>query len=104
MTEKAAAAGPSTKVDEFASSGRRPPPTVADVPSDAIHRHAELAAVITDAQFRYYVLDAPTMSDGEFDLLLRELQAIEDQFPSLMTPDSPTQRVGGAGFSTGFAP
>ncbi len=81
-----------------------PPPTAPDVPTEVAHRHAELAEQITDAQFRYYVLDAPTMSDGEFDVVLRELQALEGQFPSLLTPDSPTQRVGGAGFSTGFAP
>jgi DNA ligase (NAD+) len=72
------------------------------VPSAAAHRHAELAQTIGDAQFRYYVLDSPTMSDGEFDTLLRELQSIEDEHPALVTPDSPTQRVGG-GFATGFA-
>ncbi len=74
------------------------------VPADLARRHAELAEQITDAQFRYYVLDATTMTDGEFDVLLRELQSIEDDHPVLRTPDSPTQRVGGAGFSTGFAP
>ena len=57
--------------------GNEPPPTAVDVPTDASHRHATLSERITDAQFRYYVLDAPTMSDGEFDVLLRELQAIE---------------------------
>ncbi|MTD13036.1 NAD-dependent DNA ligase LigA [Nakamurella sp. YIM 132087] len=75
----------------------------AEVPAEAAHRHAELAERITDAQFRYYVLDAPTLSDGEFDTLLRELQSIEDEHPALQTPDSPTQKVGG-GFATGFAP
>ena len=72
------------------------------VPNQAAHRHDELAKQITDAQFRYYVLDAPTMSDGEFDVQLRELQALEEQYPSLLTPDSPTQRIGGAGFATAF--
>jgi DNA ligase (NAD+) len=76
-------------------------PTV-DVPQDAARRHAELAERIGDAQFRYYVLDSPTMADGEFDTLLRELEALEGQYPSLLTPDSPSQRVGG-GFATGFA-
>ena len=71
------------------------------VPEDAARRHAELAKTITDAQFRYYVLDAPTMADGEFDGLLRELDALEQAYPTLRTPDSPTQRVGG-GFSTEF--
>ena len=71
------------------------------VPEAAAGRHAELAKTITDAQFRYYVLDAPTMTDGEFDVLLRELAALEEQYPALQTPASPTQRVGG-GFSTEF--
>ena len=55
-----------------------------------------------DHQFRYYVRDAPIISDAEFDKLLRELQALEDQHPELRTPDSPTQLVGGAGFATEF--
>jgi len=74
----------------------------AQVPADAAHRHVDLTQIVTDAQFRYYVLDAPTMTDGEFDLLLRELEALEEQYPSLRTPQSPTQRVGG-GFATEFA-
>ncbi len=45
---------------------------------------------------RYYVLDAPTISDAEYDQLFRELQALENAYPALLTPDSPTQRVGGA--------
>ena len=73
-----------------------------DAPTDAAQRHAELAEKILDAQFRYYVLDEPTMADGEFDTLLKELEALEASYPSLLTPDSPSQRVGG-GFATGFA-
>jgi len=76
--------------------------TPSEVPAADAARHAELADVITDAQFRYYVLDAPTMSDGEFDALLRELQSLEERYPALVSPDSPTQKVGG-GFATGFA-
>ncbi len=72
------------------------------MPDAAAHRHAELAEQITEAQFRYYVLDAPTMTDGEFDALLGELEQLEQARPSLLTPNSPTQRVGG-GFATGFA-
>ena len=75
---------------------------VTPVPPEAARRHAELAEQIGDAQFRYYVLDAPTMADGEFDRLLKELEALEGAHPSLLTPDSPSQRVGG-GFATGFA-
>jgi DNA ligase (NAD+) len=78
------------------------PATPAEVPAADAQRHAELVDIIGDAQFRYYVLDSPTMSDGEFDTLLRELQALEEQYPALVTSDSPTQRVGG-GFATGFA-
>lgn len=53
-------------------------------------------------QFRYYVRDAPIISDAEFDDLLRRLGALEDEHPELRTPDSPTQLVGGAGFATDF--
>jgi DNA ligase (NAD+) len=73
-----------------------------DVPAEAARRHVELADEIGQAQFRYYVLDAPTMSDYEFDTALRELEALEQQYPVLLTPDSPTQKVGGT-FSTEFA-
>ncbi|MGQ0839771.1 NAD-dependent DNA ligase LigA [Actinokineospora sp.] len=75
---------------------------VEDVPAEVRERHAVLAEELLGHQFRYYVLDAPTVADGEFDTLLRELQAIEEQHPSLITPESPTQRVGGT-FSTEFA-
>ncbi|MBW4716576.1 NAD-dependent DNA ligase LigA [Saccharothrix obliqua] len=74
---------------------------VEDVPAAARDRHAALAEEVRGHQFRYYVLDAPTVSDGEFDVLLRELEALEAEHPGLATPDSPTQRVGGT-FSTDF--
>ena len=51
----------------------------------------------------YYVLDQPSISDAEYDALYRELQALESEHPSLVTPDSPTQRVGGAPLAA-FAP
>lgn len=57
-------------------------------------RVAELRERINDANYRYYVLDAPTISDAEYDRLLRELQELEARRPDLITPDSPTQRVG----------
>ncbi|MEU7530671.1 NAD-dependent DNA ligase LigA [Saccharothrix sp. NPDC042600] len=75
---------------------------VEDVPAPARERHAALAEEVRGHQFRYYVLDAPTISDGEFDALLRELEALEAEHPGLATPDSPTQLVGGT-FSTEFA-
>ncbi|MBC7276039.1 MAG: NAD-dependent DNA ligase LigA [Nocardioides sp.] len=63
--------------------------------------HQELAEQIEDARYRYYVLDDPTLSDAEFDQLWRRINELEEQFPELRTPDSPTQKVGGT-FSTEF--
>jgi DNA ligase (NAD+) len=74
---------------------------VTDVPAEVRERHAALAEDLRNHQFRYYVLDSPIISDGQFDELLGELQQIEDAHPALVTPDSPTQRVGGT-FSTEF--
>jgi DNA ligase (NAD+) len=62
----------------------------------------ELADEVREHQFRYYVRDAPIISDADFDQLLRRLAALEDEHPELRTPDSPTQLVGGAGFATDF--
>ncbi len=62
---------------------------------DARRQLEELRRVINHHNYRYYVLDAPDISDREFDRLVRELQALEAQFPDLITSDSPTQRVGG---------
>ncbi len=59
-------------------------------------RIEELRAEINDHNYRYYVLDAPVISDAQYDKLLRELQELEQQHPELITPDSPTQRVGAA--------
>ena len=64
-------------------------------------RIAELADQIRDHQFRYYVLDDPQISDGEYDTLWNELLALEKKHPGLKLPDSPTEHVGG-GFSTSF--
>jgi DNA ligase (NAD+) len=61
-----------------------------------------LADEVREHQFRYYVRDAPIISDAEFDQLLRGLEALEEKYPELRTPDSPTQLVGGAGFATDF--
>jgi len=63
-------------------------------PDSAANRHAELAAQLDEANRRYYVEDAPAISDAEYDGLMRDLVALETAFPALVTPDSPTQRVG----------
>lgn len=77
-----------------AAAGAEPTP-------QARERHAALSQELTEHQYRYYVLDAPTIPDADFDRQLRELEALEEEFPALRTPDSPTQRVGGT-FSTDF--
>lgn len=60
---------------------------------------AELAEEISRHDYQYYVLDAPTISDSEYDGLYRQLVDLEQQFPQLITQDSPTQRVGGSALS-----
>lgn len=65
------------------------------VPRDAAERAEALRAEIERHNYAYYVLDAPTVPDVEYDRLFRELQALEAGHPELLTPDSPTQRVGG---------
>lgn len=67
------------------------------------HRIAQLRAELERHNHAYYVLDAPTIPDAEYDKLFRELQALEAQHPELLTPDSPTQRVGGKVLE-GFVP
>ncbi|MGW2118508.1 NAD-dependent DNA ligase LigA [Streptomyces zhihengii] len=64
------------------------------LPADVRERHAELAEQIEEHRFRYYVKDAPVVSDAEFDTLMRSLEAIEEEYPALRTPDSPSQKVG----------
>src|SRR6202158_2037103 len=64
--------------------------------SSAIEKRIEaLREKIRHHEYRYYVLDSPEISDAEFDPLLKELKRIEAEHPKLITPDSPTQRVGG---------
>ena len=65
-------------------------------PAAAAARHADLAEQIRRANRRYYEEDAPDLTDAEYDALFRELVALEAAHPELATPDSPTQRVGGA--------
>ena len=66
---------------------------------DPKERARQLRDILTEANYRYYVLDDPTMADYEYDKLLRELETLESAHPELVTPDSPTQRVGGQAVS-----
>src|SRR5262252_7809129 len=76
---------------------------VQEAPAEARRRHADLSLEITEADHRYYVLDSPTISDIDYDTKMRELRALEEQYPDLRTPDSPTQTVHGT-ISTLFTP
>ncbi len=87
-----------TDIEEVAQEAAA---TVEAAPVEARERAAELTQLIDEAQYRYYVLDRPTISDAEYDRLLRELEQLETEFPELRTPSSPTQRVGGT-YSTLF--
>jgi DNA ligase (NAD+) len=77
--------------------------TVEGVPVDARDSHAALAQELDEHRYRYYVLDRPTISDGQYDEMFRKITALEERYPSLRTPDSPTQKVGDV-YSTDFAP
>ncbi|WP_089324858.1 NAD-dependent DNA ligase LigA [Actinomadura meyerae] len=72
------------------------------VPAEARQRHLELSRELEEANYRYYVLDQPTLTDAEYDARMREIGALEERYPELVTPDSPTQRVG-APIVTDFA-
>lgn len=63
----------------------------------------DLAETVREHQFRYYIKDAPIISDADFDAMFNELLALEERHPELRVADSPTQLVGGAGFATEFA-
>ena len=69
---------------------------VATVPAEARARADELRKIVEHNSRQYYVLDDPEISDAEYDKLFRELVDLETRYPGLQTPDSPTQRVGGA--------
>ena len=86
-----------TIADERAAkaAGQEPTP-------EALDRYATLSQELSEHQYRYHVLDAPTIGDTQYDKLMRELEDLESRFPSLRTPDSPTLRVGAA-YSTDFA-
>ena len=80
--------------EESPSSSRTA--SVATATPEDRERHRRLSEEIEDARWRYYVLDDPTLDDADFDRRMRELEALEETFPELRTPDSPTQKVGGA--------
>jgi DNA ligase (NAD+) len=76
----------------------------ADSVSPEVRRQwQDLAETVREHQFRYYIKDAPIVSDAEFDTMFNDLLALEERHPELRVPDSPTQLVGGAGFATEFA-
>ncbi len=66
-----------------------------NAPENIHERVTKLRHVIDDLRYRYHVLDDPTVTDTDYDSLMRELVQIEEQYPDLLTPDSPSQRVGG---------
>ncbi|OBC02159.1 NAD-dependent DNA ligase LigA [Mycobacterium sp. 852002-40037_SCH5390672] len=75
----------------------------ADSVSPEVRRQwQDLAETVREHQFRYYIKDAPIISDADFDTMFNELLALEERHPELRVPDSPTQLVGGAGFATEF--
>src|SRR5437868_12668532 len=78
------------------------PPPPASTMSDPAARAAELRELLHHHAHRYYVLDEPEIPDAEYDKLFGELQALEEKYPELLTPDSPTRRVGGKALE-GFA-
>ncbi len=83
-----------------------PESTVTEVeaaPPEAREEHREKSEQVEEARWRYYVKDAPTISDADFDALMRRLEELEEAWPDLRTPDSPTQKVGGA-VATEFTP
>ncbi len=89
--------------ETFAGIPASPVASAAEPTLIARERHAALSQELDEHQYRYYVLGAPVISDGEYDALLRELTRLETEYPSLCTPNSPTQRVGGT-YSTTFTP
>src|SRR5260221_454062 len=99
------ASGGSTlsEADPASTVSEADPGTVREADTGARHRHAALSAEITEHNHRYHVLDAPVISDAEYDALMHELRELEERYPDLRTPDSPTQKVGNV-ISTDFAP
>ena len=66
-----------------------------DPTADPATQVAQLTELLRRHEYEYYVLDAPTISDAEYDTLMNQLKALEAEHPELLRPDSPTQRIGG---------
>ncbi len=81
----------------------RATPDVRGATPQAREEHQRIAEEVNEHRFRYHTQDAPTISDGEYDSLIKRLNALEEEYPDLRTPDSPTQQVGAA-ISTLFTP
>jgi DNA ligase (NAD+) len=82
----------------------KPTPSEKSGPTEEeLQRYAAISQQLDDNSYRYYVLDQPTVSDAEYDTLMRELLGLEERYPELVTPNSPSQKVGGT-FSTLFEP
>src|SRR3954463_11254163 len=92
-----------TSVAEIADTPTTPQPVRPDLTEDeASRRVLDLRHQIEYHNYRYYVLDDPQVTDAEYDALFRELRALEEQYPELQSPDSPTQRVSIGGMISEF--
>ncbi len=74
---------------------KRPRKAASGIPAAVVRRAKKLRDELTHHGYRYYALDDPEIGDDEYDALLDELRSLEAAHPDLVTPDSPTQRVGG---------
>ncbi len=103
-TGAAGAAGTSTGSTKGEAKGPEVPSTseATGIPTEALHEWSDVAQDALAAQFNYHVRDAPTIADADYDRMIRRLNELEEQYPTLRTPESPTQLVGGATFSTEF--
>ena len=76
---------------------------MAQIPEQVRNQYEQLKDELNRHNHSYYVLDEPSIPDSEYDRGMRRLQDLEQQYPQLLSPDSPSQRVGGAALPTFFA-
>lgn len=90
--------GPDGWVGTVRGDGQNAPMATSGTPAPdtAREEHKQLVEEVEEARWRYYVLDSPTLDDADFDARMRRLEELEEAHPELRTPDSPTQKVGGA--------